>query len=207
MGFLSRAEDEEEYTGVALRAGHWRIVQRPRMWVAVVSIAILLAGCGSDEATRTTSSSEAPSTTAPEAASPEAVPLEGTWRTDAISPRDAEATLRRYGLRKWIKRFRPFTPFAATTTLILDIKEGEWDLYRKPSGGPREEIDYDAEYVVKGNKVDKIHATGVTTYRWSVDGDTLTFEWLKSTEPPYEGIPDEVFSRALYMTQDFRRQG
>lgn len=166
---------------------------------------MLLAGCGSDEGTPTTSSPE-PSTTASAAPSNEAASrLEGTWRTNPVSPRDAEATLSRYGLAEWIERFRPLTPFAESTTLILDIKEGEWDLYGKPSGGPREEIDYDAEYVVRGNEVDKIHATGVTTYRWSVDGDTLTLEWLKSTEPPYEGVPDEVFSHALYMTSDFKR--
>jgi hypothetical protein len=55
-------------------------------------------------------------------------------------------------------------------------------------------------------RVEKTHATGVTTYRWSVDGDTLTLEWLSTTEPPVEGIPDEVFGRALYMTQPFTRQ-
>jgi hypothetical protein len=59
---------------------------------------------------------------------------------------------------------------------------------------------------VKGDRVEKIHATGVTTYRWSVDGDALALEWLSSTEEPYEGIPDEVFGRALYMTQPFMRQ-
>lgn len=167
------------------------------MSVAVVGTAILLTGCGSDEATQTTSA----------AASPETVPLEGSWRAGPISPRDAEATLRRYGLGKWIKRFRPVTPIAASTTLILDIKDGEWDLYGEARGGVREEIDYNAEYVVRDNEVDKIHATGVSTLRWSVDGDTLTLGWLKTTEPPYKGIPEEVFQRALYMTRDFKRQG
>jgi hypothetical protein len=181
-------------------------VHRPWMSVAVLCIAVLLASCGSDEGTRT--APEEPSTTATPPTSPAAASaLEGTWRTSPISPRDAEATLRRYGLAKWIKRFRPVTPFAVETTLILDIKDGEWDLYGKPRGQPRQEIDYDAEYVVRGNEVDKVHATGATTYRWSVDGDTLTLEWLQSTEPLYEGIPDEVFSRALYMTRDFKRQG
>jgi len=59
---------------------------------------------------------------------------------------------------------------------------------------------------VKGDTVDKIHSTGTTTLGWAVNGDTLTLEWLGTTEPPVEGIPDEVFQRALYMTQDFTRQ-
>ena len=132
--------------------------------------------------------------------------LEGTWRTGPISERDAEATLRRYGLAKWITRFRPVSPLAEVTRLILVIRDGAWNLYGKSGSGAREKIDYDADYVVKGNKVEKIHSTGVTTFRWSVDGDALTLEWVKTTEPPYEGIPDEVFQRALYMTSDFKRQ-
>lgn len=79
--------------------------------------------------------------------------------------------------------------------------------YGTSRGAPREEIDYNAEYVVRGDKVNKIHANGVTTLQWSVVGDTLTLTWLKTTEAPYKGIPDEVFQRALYMTQSFKRQG
>jgi len=90
--------------------------------------------------------------------------------------------------------------------LILDLENGEWDLYGKPRTGPRQEIDYDAEFVVKSDEVEKIHGTGATTYRWAVNGSSLEFEWLRSTEPAYKGIPDEVFSHALYMTQPFERQ-
>jgi hypothetical protein len=182
-------------------------VQRPRITLAAVGVAVLLIGCGSDDDTGTASSSKDPTTSATQTAASDAVSrLEGTWQTGPISPRDVDATLHRDGLAKWIERFRSVTPIAARTTLILDLHNGEWDLYGKPKSGPREEIDYDAEYVVKGDRVEKIHATGVTTYRWSVDGDALALEWLSSTEPPYKGIPDEVFSRALYMTQPFMRQ-
>jgi hypothetical protein len=162
------------------------------MLVASVAGVLLLAGCGSDEAPRTT-------------ASPAAA-LEGTWKTGPISPSDTEETLRRYGLGKWIEQFRPVTPFTDTLVLTLDIHDGEWDLYGQPSGGVSEEIDYNAEYVVKGDTVDKIHSTGTTTLGWTVNGDTLMLEWLGTNEPPVEGIPDEVFQRALYMTQDFERQ-
>jgi hypothetical protein len=118
-----------------------------------------------------------------------------------------EAALRRHGLEEWTERFRPAAPFADDSVLILDLHEGEWDLYRQPIGGVREEIDYDAEFAVEGNEVTKVHATGETTYRWSVQGDTLTLEWLRSTEPPFAGVPDQVFSTALYMTTDFESQG
>lgn len=177
------------------------------MTAVASGVAILLVGCGgSDEETQATSS-PAPSTTASAEPSESESELAGIWQTSVVSQSNMEAALRRHGLAEWIKEFRPVIPFADDSVLILDLHEGEWDLYRKPNGGVREEIDYDAEYVVKGNEVKKIHATGETTYRWSVQGDTLTLEWLESTEPPFEGVPDEVFSTALYMTTDFERQG
>jgi hypothetical protein len=139
-------------------------------------------------------------------ASPEArSPLIGTWRTAVITPAESEATLRRYGLGKWITRFRTQTPFTEPMAMILVITPGEWDLYGKPKGKPRVEIDYDAEWVAKRNTVEKIHSTGFTTLRWSVRGRKLTLRWLKTTEPPYMGIPDKVFQHALYMTKNFAR--
>lgn len=132
-------------------------------------------------------------------------PLVGTWRTALITPAESEATLRRYGLGKWIPRFRTETPFTEPMALILVITPIEWDLYGKPKGKPRVEIDYDAEYNVKGNTVEKIHSTGFTTLRWSVRGPKLTLRWLKTTEPPYMGMPDKVFQYALYMTKSFAR--
>jgi len=132
-------------------------------------------------------------------------PLVGTWRTGVITPVNAEATLRRYGLEKWIPRFRSQTPWTEPMALVLVISPTEWDLYGKPKSKPRVEIDFDAKYVVKRNTVDKIHATGFTTLRWSVRGSKLTLRWLKTTEPPFMGIPDKVFQYALYMTQSFSR--
>jgi hypothetical protein len=169
--------------------------------LAAVCLAVALAGCGSDNGAPA-SAPASPSPTVEETS-----PIDGTWKTGPISQEDVEGTLRKYGLAKWIKRFRAVGIFKSELTLILDLKEGEWDLHGKPRGGPREEIDYDADYVVEGNRVDKIHATGATTFRWSVTGEVLSLEWIKTTEPAFRGIPDEVFQRALYMTEDFSRQG
>src|SRR5688572_3889324 len=81
--------------------------------------------------------------------------LVGTWRTNVISQADAEVTLRRHGLSKWIPAFRRHTPLTEPMSLILVITPKEWDLYGKPKRKPRVEIDYDAKYVVKGGTVDK----------------------------------------------------
>lgn len=158
---------------------------------AVTLAAVVLAGCGPDD--------EAPSD---KTSAPTATALEGTWRTESITLSDAEATLRQHGLEKWIPKFRADPPFERDTVLILEVKD-EWNLYGESGGGPRAEIDYDADYKIKGDTVEIIHGTGSTTHRWSVDGDRLTFEWLSTTQPPYNGVPDEVYQRALYMTAEF----
>jgi hypothetical protein len=185
---------------------------------AAVAASLLLVGCGSDDSTPATQSSDdrastsatsetrATSMTPATSEAPAASLLEGTWRTEPISLRDAEATLRRQGFAKWIERFHKAPPFSMPTVLDLSIEGGQWNLYGESEGG-REPIDYDAEYEIDGDTVTFHHSDGSTTHRWTVDGDTLSLEFVTGTMPPYDGIPDEVFQRALYMTEVFTRQG
>ena len=165
--------------------------------VSIILIAlasVVLVACGSDGEKSPDEPSSAPTASA----------LEGTWRTEAISLTDAEATLRKHGLGKWVEKFKTDPPFEGDTVLILEVKD-QWDLYGESDGGPRAEIDYDAEYRIDGDTVEVTHSTGSTKHRWSVDGDRLTLEWLSTTQPPYNGVPDEVYQRALYMTAEFTR--
>ena len=160
------------------------------------ALAMLLVGCGSDNSETPAATSETPA----------ASPLEGTWRTGSVSPRDAEATLRQQGFGRFVEDYRANAPFSTDTVLILSIEDGQWNLYGE-SEGQREPVDYDAEYEIDGDTVTFQHSDGSNTHRWTVDGDTLSLEFEKGTMPPYEGIPDEVFQRALYMTDVFTRQG
>jgi hypothetical protein len=183
---------------------------RSKRAMLVVGLAIILTGCGSDDTTSDPVAAEpsapADEATSPAAETPEAAsPLDGTWKTSAISTADAEDTLRRYGLAKRIDEFRSNSPFAGDTVLILQVADGGWDLYGKSKSEGRYEIDYNAESRVEGSNVVVSHATGSNKFRWSVEGDALTLKWLSGSNPPYEGIPDEVFQRALYMTSDFER--
>ena len=165
--------------------------------VLVVLASVLLAGCGSDGGTSPDKPSASPSKAA--------APLAGNWRTkEPVSPSDAEATLRKHGLEKWIKKFETESPIQSDTVLVLEVT-GQWDLYMEPKDSPREEVDYDADYKFRGNEVEVIHSDGSTIYEWAVDGDTLTFEWQSTTLPGYNGIPDEVFQRVLYMSSEFIR--
>ena len=176
-----------------------------RLLAVVTGLLIPLLGCGSDDDTAASSTTEEVSTT--EATATTVTPLDGTYQTGPITPAEAEATVREQGLEEWIDEFRPLNPIEAPSTeLILVIGDGEWDLYGETDGGPRVEIDYDAEYAVEGDEVVFTHSDGANTHRWSLDGDTLTLEFVNSTLPPYEGIPEEVFQSALYETSTFTRQ-
>ena len=176
-----------------------------RVMAVTVGIAVAIAGCGSDGTEST--AEKTPQAEASPADSPidEGSALEGTWVTNPLSQRDFEKTLRQNGLAKWIGRMRTVYPVADDTVLVLEIGD-QWDLYQEVKGGPREEVDYNADYSVENNKVDVVHSVGSNTFRWSVDGDVLTLVWLKTTIPSSEGVPEEVFQRALYMTAVFERQ-
>lgn len=154
---------------------------------------LLLAGCGAD------------SEKALEKSSSPAVPaLEGTWRSEPVSPSDAEAILRKHGLKKWIKQFNGESPIQTDTTLVLEVKDG-WVLSGETDKGRSEEIDYTTDYEVRGDEVEAIHDEGSNVYRWTVEGEMLTLEWLRTTFPPHEGIPEEAYQRALYQTAEFTR--
>ncbi len=197
----------------SVRPGGARTVAWGRAAVVTVTASMLLAGgCSDDDSTDVSGTPEATTSAAPTAsATPTssgtaASALAGTWRTGSVSIEDMVATIRRHGLDEHVEDFRANAPFSEDTVLVLSIENGDWNLYGESDDGQREPIDYDAEYRIDGDTVIFVHADGSNTYRWEVDGDTLRLEFLKSTLPGHEGIPDEVFQRALYMTADFTRE-
>ena len=131
---------------------------------------------------------------------------EGVWQAGPISIKETVAVVRRHGLGRWVEDYRANAPFSGDTVLTLTIEDGAWDLYGASGGGQPEPIDYDADYEIDGDKVVFHHSDGSNTYRWVIAGDRLSLEFVRSTLPGYQGIPDEVFQRALYMTEVFTRQ-
>jgi hypothetical protein len=175
-------------------------------YVGLIVFSAVLAGCGSSTDTDAQSPRRVESNPAGTISSPAASQLEGTWRTDLVTVDDLVRTLREHDLAEWVGRFRANSPVSKTpTSLMLEISDGGWDLYGAPRGSSREEIDYDAHFEVEGNTVVVTHEGDSNTYRWSVRGDQLTLEWQKTTYGPNNGIPEEVFQRALYMTRIFSR--
>lgn len=171
-----------------------------------LAAASMLLGCGSDDPASTTATPGDRASAAATSEAPAASPLEGTWQAGPISPKETEATVRRHGLGRWVADYRDNAPFVGEIVLTLTVENGAWDLYGKARGGQPEPIDYDAEYEINGDAVVFHHSDGSNTYRWEVDHDTLRLHFVRSTLPGYRGIPEEVFQRALYMTQAFTRQ-
>ena len=178
----------------------------------VVATTMLMAGCGSDDSTDASEKPEGPTSSAPTSPAATSEPagtsdLEGTWQAGPLSLKDTEATIRRYGLGRYVGDYRENSPFFGDdTVLTLTIENGAWDLYGISGGGEPVPIDYNAEYEIDGESVVFHHSDGSNFYRWQVGEDTLTLHFVKSTLPGYRGIPDEVFQRALYMTEVFTRQ-
>lgn len=191
--------------GLATITSGWRFVSIT-IFAALV-LALGLAACGGDDDGETPAtvpseeSNEATTTSLEDAAA-----LEGTWRTSPITVDELTKALREQGLAEWVARFNQNSPVSdIPMALVLDIRNGRWDLYGEPPGGPREKIDYDAQFGVDGDTVVVSHEADFNTYRWSVEGEVLELTWLETTYPSFKGIPEEVFQRALYMTADFRR--
>ncbi len=183
-----------------------------RRWptaLVLAATAVLLAGCGSDdpEAKEAPDDTVSSSATSPSSEAPPVVsPLEGSWQAGPVSLAESEATVRGHGLGQWVDEYRANAPFSEDTVLMLTVEDGAWDLYGASGGGEPQPIDYDAEYEIDGDTVVFHHSDGSNTFRWEVQDDILRLHFVKSTLPGYHGIPDEVFQRALYMTEPFTRQ-
>ena len=173
----------------------------------VIGLVMILAACGSDDDDSETTATSAATSEATTTSSPEdATALAGTWRTDPITVADMEGTLSEAGLGKHFAEFEKNAPISDDpTALILDVGD-DWDLYGQVQDEPRTKIDYDARFEARGNTVVVTHSTGTSnTFRWSVRDEVLELTWLKGTAPPFRGIPDEAYQRALYMTGEFHR--
>ncbi len=178
------------------------------------SLALLLAlglvatACGDDAdsssgATEVVDPTTSPTTEAPTTTT-ELPALVGTWRTEPITAAAVDAALRASGLDEWIDDFAAQNFGQSEPSFLLEIGE-EWDMYLEDADGVRTPVDYDAEYDIEGDEVTFHHSEGDYTYRWTVEGDTLTLEFVDTTAGSVGGIPEEVYQRALYETATFTR--
>ena len=178
---------------------------------AVLAALTLAAGCGSsdggstdDAASPSTSSTPSATATAAETtteAAAEATPIDGTWTTPALTPAACRRGLVAHGLGKHAGTF--VSDFGETVDLTLEVGEGFWTLSSSIDGGATAVTDR-GSFEIDGTQVTVLpNSGGENTFRWKVSGDKLTLDLVSTTEPPYEGIPAEVFQRGLYTTSPF----
>jgi hypothetical protein len=185
-----------------------------RFALIMVVLTGLAVGCGSDGGgSASGQSSPRPiEEDASKASSPQDPgALEGTWSTGVVTRAEIEAMLREQGLEKWIQPLRGTPegdPIADRSVYTLTIRGGNWDLDTEANGKAPVPMDFGGQYEIDGDTVTNEHAgEGFNTYRWEVNGDTLTLIWLDTNfGPSYGDIPEEVLQRAIYQTVPFERQ-
>jgi hypothetical protein len=171
---------------------------------AAIVVAATLAACGSGSPpgqAGLTSAAPPPMTAGQSPASP----VEGTWKTSPFGRAAIANTLTTAGLGAHIERFFRIDETPDDLVIALRVQAGQWTAYRA-SGSGAPTVNDRGIYTIDGNTLlYRPNAGGLNTYRWSVTGDELTLTFVSTTEPDYEGIPNDVFQRAFYTTVAFHR--
>ena len=93
--------------------------------------------------------------------------------------------------------------FGESVALTLEVGGGFWTLSSSIDGGATAVTDR-GSFEVGGKQVTVLpNSGGENTFRWKVVGDELMLDLVATTEPPYEGVPAEVYQRGLYTTSPF----
>lgn len=183
--------------------------RRTRVAAAVAALA-LTAGCGSTDTGPTDEPASASSGSSPTSSGTEtetstetaaATPIDGTWSTSTLAPADFRSALTAHGLGKHADAF--LSGFGEAVVLTLEVGGGFWTLSSSIDGGATAVTDR-GTFEVDDQRVRVLpNSGGENTFRWDVSGDELTLDLVSTSEPPYEGVPAEVFQRGLYTSAPF----
>ena len=192
---------------------HSSPLSRTRVAAAVAALA-LTAGCGSADtdltddaasASASPSSSPASSEAEPSTEPAEVTPIDGTWTTGTLTPDDFRSALTTHGLGKHADAF--LSDFGGSVDLTLEVGGGFWTLSSSIDGGATAVTDR-GTFEVDDQQVTVLpNSGGENAFRWKVAGDELSLDLVSTTEPPYEGVPAEVFQRGLYTAAPFTKDG
>ncbi len=178
------------------------------LWPLVVTALALAvsAGCGSPTDVGDTSSTttEAPIAETP-SASVDPEPVEGTWTSLGIARADFRRALARHGLGEHAEAFATKAGLGRSVDLTLEVSEKFWTLYVGMDGQAGGLADR-GTYELQGQRVVvQPNSGGKNVFRWTVTGNELALTLVSTTEPPYEGVPAEVFQSGYYATNAFTR--
>ena len=166
---------------------------------AALVVAATLAACGSDQP------GQAGPTPAPTPASAPKLAVEVTWATPPFGRTAITSTLTGAGLGAHAARFFEIDETPNDLVITVRIVDGQWTAYRA-AGSPVQKVNDRGTYAADGTTLlYRPDTGGSNTYRWSVTGNELTLTFVSTTEPDFEGVPNDVFQRAFYTTVAFHR--
>ena len=188
-------------------AAHRPISSHPALLVASAVLALTsVTGCESSDADPTDdaaapATSETPAATPTETETAEVTPIDGTWTSPTLAPTDFRRALTAHGLGTHADAF--LADFGRAVVLTLEVGGGFWTLSSSIDGGATAVTDR-GSFEIDDQQVKVLpNSGGTNTFRWKVAGDELTLDLVSTTEPPYEGVPAEVFQSSLYTTSPF----
>lgn len=167
----------------------WRIA-------AVAMAAAALVGCGADFP---------PGQIGPTPGIRSPSPVEGTWKTQPFGRSAIAATLMAAGLGQHVDQFFQTDRTPEDLVISIRIDASQFTAYRENGGGVPTVNDRGTYTLERGTLLYRPNSGGVNTYTWSVSGDQLKLTFVSTTEPDYEGLPNDVFQRAFYTTASFHR--
>ena len=173
-----------------------------RLVAMLVVLAGVAAGCGGSEDEDSTSSNAAPTTTAPAVENDDAASaVEGTWQSPPLSAAAAQDVLRTADLDEWAEPWIVYEEGGLT----FKLEAGQWTVEKRLGDNPPRGVDR-GTFTADGDTLQYTpYAGGVNTYRWTVTANQLVLEFVSTTEPDFQGVPAEVFQRALYTVAPFER--
>lgn len=178
-----------------------------RLWRAAAAATLVVAalvGCGLDAPAGQARSTSVPAPSQSTLPSPGS-PVEGTWKTDPFGRTAIATTLTAAGLGQHIEQFFKVDETRDGMVITVRIEAGQWTAYRAV-GNDAPTVNDRGTYTLEGSTLlYRPNAGGLNTYRWSVTGNQLTLTFVSTTEPDYEGIPNDVFQQAFYTTVPFHR--
>ena len=186
----------------------------PRHGTTVVAVlaALTLAGCSAssdagsadDAASPSSGSTPTSSEAQTETETAEATPIDGIWSTPMLTPIAFRKALTEQRLGEHADAF--VAELGSSVELTLEIDSGYWTLYSGIDEQPRIVTDR-GTFELYGKRVAvRPNSGGENIFRWKVAGDELALTLVSTTEPPYEGVPAEVFQSGFYATSAFTRE-
>jgi hypothetical protein len=133
-------------------------------------------------------------------------PVDGTWQTDPITTADQARAITSAGFpRRFVDAFLRDQGERRTIRYSITFEDGVFTTHAAADGGANQGLDNGSYEVRDDRLILRPFSGGSTTYRFAVDGDSLSLELLVDTQAPYRGIPDEVFVRGIYLVAPFTK--